>query len=89
MYFSFLFLLRAVAKIQHGLVSTPYYLTGNSTEDFKTRELLQQLVGTKPTNIVHSSSDILMNVAPSGECVNAVEECKNGFDEKDLFQVCC
>ena len=112
MYFSFLFLLRAVVRAQPALLAYPYD-TGHPGEDRAVRELLGTLLahatpttrsggsgggsgggeGLSAAHIYGSMSGAGGSSGSSGtgrsaeETVAAVEECRYGFDESELFQV--
>jgi ERO1-like protein alpha len=72
LYFTFIFLLRAVIKAKDHLLEYPYY-TGNSTDD--------ALVAAYFTKL-YDNSITLNNIIT----INDINECKNGFDESILFQ---
>lgn len=84
LYFTFLFLTRAVAKAQDSFLDLDYSL-GDDTEAVIARELIQRLVTlpnlTKMTILPDGSSTTL------DDSLRAAAECSSGFDESSLFQV--
>lgn len=126
MYFSFLFLLRAVVRAQDTIRKYPYH-TGHDADDAAVRELLEKLLATshttrrtgatnftarnsgssgsssssfydvayarspaadeQPTDAESNLKQLLRGDLPE-EAMEAVEECRYGFNESDLFQVC-
>ena len=108
MYFSFLFLLRAVVRAQETL-RTYEYNTGHVEDDQIVKELLNKLLessgpvrdpaqasakySTKAEQAAHSPENSLKELLrSSGDAVDAdamaaVEECRYGFNESELFQV--
>lgn len=100
LYFTFLFVLRAVTKAGSVLTEYPYH-TGNKADDEMVRTLIERLVKSRPPG---TSSDHFSRIndkdARSRNAVNIadgllnrvgfkkeVEQCRNGFDESMLFQV--
>jgi len=95
LYFTFLFVLRAVVKAGDFLSSYPYH-TGNTTDDRLVKDLMSRLVTTR----LHDENS---NIGLSGESATEgfrealvglgpisnddLNECRNGFDESVLFQV--
>jgi len=95
LYFTFLFVLRAVVKAGDFLSSYPYH-TGNTTDDKLVKDLMSRLVTTR----LHDENS---NIGLSGESATEgfrealvglgpisnddLNECRNGFDESVLFQV--
>ena len=78
LYFTFLFVARAVAKA--GSALTRYdYAVGNETERAAVEELMQQLVTIPDIDET--------NLTMSRVVVDAARQCKTGFDESALFQV--
>lgn len=92
LYFSFLFLLRAVVKASQYLIQYPYY-TGNSTDDMMVREIMSSL-GDERNNRILQNTSVSRSSEGSKVCsisiddtLTNIDECKNGFDESYLFQV--
>ena len=79
LYFTFLFVLRAVAKAEYTLGSYRYY-TGNTTEDATVTNMMKTLVSGK----------VLSSLATTGSSEKAPFttdlKCRKGFDESVLFQ---
>ena len=69
MYFTFLFLLRAVNKAKHILLNFDYR-TENTTNDIIVKEIIENLL---------SSTTIISDVGEKRDD-NDVMQCKNGFD---------
>ena len=92
MYFAFLFVLRSVIKAGDILVSYNFN-TGNVSDDTAVRQLIANLVGkTKGSAHPMSSSAMPYSAVVDGKSnadrnVKAIEECKHGFDESEMFQV--
>ena len=81
LYFTFLFLLRALARSTDMLLAFDYS-TGNKTEDALTHMQLQRLL------IQSTDNDPNYDCRPVDgpyQVLAMVEECKNGFDESSLF----
>mmetsp|Transcript_2704 Transcript_2704/g.3708 ORF Transcript_2704/g.3708 Transcript_2704/m.3708 type:complete len:476 (+) Transcript_2704:517-1944(+) len=101
LYFTFLFVLRAVVKAGDILIDYNYN-TGNATDDAAVRQLITSLVGKASR---HSSSPAVLSEPQSayihGNCscdnsdrtkgiidnMAGLEECKHGFDETEMFQM--
>ena len=118
LYFTFLFVLRAVIKAGDNLVAYSYD-TGHLKEDRKVRQLVSSLVhASLPSSLlyaVEAGSGALWSLASGGgggkyaradarsssasgsgsgekgesgvNLIEDVQECRSGFDERDLFQV--
>jgi hypothetical protein len=92
MYFAFLFVLRSVIKAGDILVSYNFN-TGNVSDDTAVRQLIANLVGkTKGSAHPMSTSAMPYSAVVDGKSnadrnVKAIEECKHGFDESEMFQV--
>jgi hypothetical protein len=86
LYFTFLFLTRAVAKAQDAFLDLDYSL-GDDSEAVVARELIGRLV-TLP-NLTKMTLPILPDgsSATLDESLRAAAECSTGFDESSLFQV--
>lgn len=98
LYFSFLFLLRAVTKARDALINFPFH-TGNSSEDDITIAVIKDfLEPSRRKNYRFTSSgarksqvsenmEADMTAIESSDIDIMIEECRNGFDESTLFQV--
>lgn len=100
LYFTFLFVLRAVSKAGSVLTEYPYH-TGNKADDEMVRKLIRSLVKSRPPGTSSSQfSRIKENEAKPKKAssianglLNRVglktdlDHCRNGFDESMLFQV--
>jgi hypothetical protein len=120
LYFSFLFLLRAVVRAQDSIRHYPYH-TGHEAEDAAVKELLERLLasshpprqasnatGSAATGgvsgrfyetamegsnddggsvLAESSLKELLRADTQNTAMEAVEECRYGFNELDMFQV--
>lgn len=93
MYFTFLFLLRAVVKVGDSLSEYPFY-TGNLSDDLAVKESIKTLVAAKLHDTDHTKGEIIdgyreafSGLHTNNDDVTNVEECRNGFDESVLFQV--
>jgi hypothetical protein len=114
MYFTFLFLLRAVVRAQETIRTYPYN-TGHEEEDRAVKELLEKLlasshapakeaprgagggsffdvassetVADRTTSLAESNLKQLLRSDIDEGAMVAVEECRYGFNESDLFQV--
>jgi hypothetical protein len=75
LYFTFLFVLRAVVKAGSTLTDFPFH-TGNQEDDQLVRSLIKKLVEAR-----------LPSIPSKVEKSNDLEQCRNGFDESVLFQV--
>lgn len=90
MYFTFLFLLRALTRSSDLLLRYDYS-TGNHTEDILTKQLMQRLLKPELT-ASKSAMGIPLNLNGDGSLLTdsdgvlkMVEECRYGFDESSLF----
>lgn len=83
LYFTFLFLYRAVMKAKPLLLQYPY-LTGNNTEDESIRSLMRQFFASTDEAVLYSSSS---SSSSSEQQYDAIQECSYGFNESILFQV--
>eukprot|EP01035_Chromulina_nebulosa_P018859 gene18859-24644_t len=85
LYFTFLFVMRAVARARDPLIRFNYK-TGNETDDKITKalivDLLQSVDSYSETVITPNDSDY----CPTVPLKLLVDEYKDGFDESDLFQ---
>lgn len=102
LYFTFLFVLRAVVKGGPILIEQQFY-TGNSTEDKEIRLMVQKLVSARLRDDEEhigsgSSKGIIVNeqfkdvleglvVGVKNAGGDTVDQCRNGFDESVLFQM--
>ena len=95
LYFAFLFVLRSVIKAGD-IISSYSFNTGNATDDAAVRELIAGLVGksvalsTSAAAVPYSAgeqSSASSSLDSAIEARNAVEECKHGFDESEMFHV--
>mmetsp|Transcript_29603 Transcript_29603/g.66422 ORF Transcript_29603/g.66422 Transcript_29603/m.66422 type:complete len:508 (-) Transcript_29603:90-1613(-) len=101
LYFGFLFLLRSVVKAQDAILSYPYH-TGNATDDQAVKKLMSVFLAASNSTGMSSDSTLSSQssvygwnsaamggtgVGPDTETVSAVEECRYGFDESEMFQV--
>jgi ERO1-like protein alpha len=99
LYFSFLFLLRAVTKARDALLSFPFH-TGNSSEDTITIAAIKDFLepsqrseyrfpslDSRRLNMSSEKLEADMTAIESSDIDIMVEECRNGFDESTLFQV--
>ena len=84
LYFTFLFVLRAVAKAEYLLGTYPYQ-TGNTTEDQEVSRMMKALVSGKGISSHLLASSITSAHAQGGANVNDMK-CRQGFDESILFQ---
>jgi hypothetical protein len=90
LYFTFLFLLRAVMKAQPLFLTFPY-ITGDSREEDAIRNLMKRLVTSAEDEkkqeadsfISLNSADVLYT--PKNN--QAIQECSYGFNESVMFQV--
>jgi hypothetical protein len=80
LYFTFLFVLRAVVKAGSTLTDFPFH-TGNQEDDQIVRSLIQKLVEARLPSMG------LPSMPSKVENSNDLEQCRNGFDESVLFQV--
>jgi hypothetical protein len=93
MYFTFLFLLRAVVRAKDTILAYPYY-TGNAADDLAVKELLHKLLATATSSTSAAAPVKDQQQQLSGDVViedlataAAMDECRSGFDETDMFQV--
>lgn len=99
LYFTFLFVLRAVTKAGSVLTEYPFH-TGVKADDDAVRALIKRLVKSRHPSMSYdfkSSSDfkshskavggIKKDVTSRVGRKNVLEQCRNGFDESVLFQV--
>lgn len=99
LYFTFLFVLRAVVKAGGTLTDFPFH-TGNQVDDKIVRTLIRKLVEAKLPNIPsklvkeritedagQSVGELPLKRVKSSKKSNDLEQCRNGFDESVLFQV--
>ena len=95
LYFTFLFVLRAVTKAGSVLTEYPFH-TGVKADDDAVRALIKRLVKSRPPSMfselksmskaasgIKSADDTSSRVGRK----NVLEQCRNGFDESVLFQV--
>ena len=78
LYFTFLFVLRAIVKVNESLTEYPYY-TGNITDDKLVRNFMTKLVNNSFISRTKNNNEL--------NYLNALDECRHGFDETILFQV--
>jgi hypothetical protein len=92
LYFTFLFLTRAVAKAQDLFLDLDYSL-GDQREAEAVKELIQRLVSlpnlTKMTIPIlpHEESSLSSASLSLDDSLRSAAECSAGFDESSLFQV--
>jgi hypothetical protein len=90
LYFTFLFVLRAVVKAGSTLTDFPFH-TGNQEDDTIVRNLIQKLVEARLPSMGLPSMGLpsmgLPSMPSKVENSNDLEQCRNGFDESVLFQV--
>lgn len=92
MYFAFLFVLRSVIKAGDILVSYNFN-TGNVSDDTAVRQLISSLVGKTQASLHPPVTPAMPYGADTDGAssvdrnVKALEECKHGFDESEMFQV--
>ena len=79
LYFTFLFVLRAVAKAEYTLGSYRFY-TGNATEDEEVSQMMKTLVSGQ------ALSTLATTVTSENAPFTADLKCRKGFDESVLFQ---
>lgn len=87
LFFTFLFVLRAVVKSKDSLLK---YDFGVGEESTAIKQLIEELVSAK-LQMETSSQMILTGDISADESANLfqpTEQCRNGFDESLLFQVC-
>ena len=91
--FATLFLLRAAVKAKDLLVYHDYR-TENEDEDRRLKRLLSTLLSAKLAPASYPASDTSTPLASAMDdharllFPRSVDECRNGFDESVLFQVC-
>ena len=88
LYFTFLFVLRAVAKAEYLLSTYPYH-TGNVTEDREVSNMMKALVSgnaLSPDLKVPESNSASTSTYANANFLSNEIKCRNAFDESILFQ---
>ena len=100
LYFTFLFVLRAVTKAGSVLTEYPYH-TGNKADDEMVKTLIRRLVKSRPPGTTSGQfnrmkeneskpkkpANIANGLLNRVGLKTELDQCRNGFDESMLFQV--
>ena len=86
LYFAFLFTLRAVQKAKDLLLSFPI-VSGDENADNLAKSLLFELLNSNYTTRSAAGSSPTLDLQQKGRPSSEVQECREGFDESNLFQV--
>ena len=86
LYFAFLFALRAIQKSKDVLLNFPID-SGDENADARAKALLFELLNSNYTTLSAPGSGPALDLQHKARAVSEVQECREGFDESNLFQV--